>query len=91
MPKSKVRKKTAYVSPADNAALQATKASRAPKPSPAWWGPVMAGMLVVGLIYIVTYYVASDHIGFMNSLGSWNFAIGFGFLLVGLGMAVRWR
>jgi len=35
--------------------------------------------------------MASEKIGFMNSLGPWNFAVGFGLLVAGLGMAVRWR
>jgi len=51
----------------------------------------MAAFLVLGLAYIVVYYMAAESIPFMNSLGSWNFAVGFGFLVIGLGMAVRWR
>ncbi len=52
---------------------------------------VMAAFLLIGLAYIVVYYMAAESIPFMNSLGSWNFAVGFGFLIVGLGLAVRWR
>ena len=33
----------------------------------------------------------SPHIPFMGDIGGWNFAVGFGIMLLGLGMAVRWR
>jgi hypothetical protein len=92
VPKSKVRKKTSYTA-STVAASGATGGSgqKVLKPSPAWYPILMAVFLVIGLAYIVVYYMAGDSIGFMNSLGSWNFAVGFGFLVIGLGMAVRWR
>lgn len=89
MPKSKVRKKTTYT-PSPMAATN-TAGSKALKPSPTWYPFVMAAFLVIGLAYIVVYYMAAESIPFMSSLGSWNFAVGFGFLVVGLGLAVRWR
>ena len=46
---------------------------------------------MLGLAWIVVYYMAGESVPLMNNLGSWNFAVGFAFLVVGLGMAVRWR
>ena len=46
---------------------------------------------LLGLAWIVVYYMAGESVPLMSSLGSWNFAVGFAFLVVGLGMAVRWR
>jgi Cell division protein CrgA len=89
VPKSKVRKKPDYAGA--GAGVLGSSAGNKVKPSPSWYPIVMGVLLILGLAYIVVYYLASDRIGFMNSLGSWNFAIGFGFLIVGLGMAVRWR
>jgi hypothetical protein len=90
VPKSKVRKKTSYsTSPA--ALSGPATGGKAVKPSASWYPIVMVAFLVIGLAYIVVYYMAAESIPFMNSLGSWNFAVGFGFLVVGLGMAVRWR
>jgi hypothetical protein len=87
VPKSKVRKKpTAPVR-----AQSLAPGSKALAPSPTWYPIVMAVVLVIGLAYLVVYYLASEHIGFMNDLGGWNFAVGFGIMLVGLVMAVRWR
>ena len=89
MPKSKVRKKTSYTpSPA---AMSGATAARLTKPSPRWYPIVMAALLVIGLAWIVVYYMAGESVPLIKTLGSWNFAVGFGFLVVGLGMAVRWR
>jgi hypothetical protein len=87
VPKSKVRKKS--VAPVRPQSLGT--ASKALAPSPTWYPIVMAVVLVVGLAYLVVYYLANDHIGFMRDLAGWNFAVGFGIMLVGLVMAVRWR
>ena len=93
MPKSKVRKKSTYqASPASGpGAVSSGGGPKMAKPSPPWYPVVMAAFLLIGLAYIVVYYMAAESIPFMNSLGSWNFAVGFGFLIVGLGLAVRWR
>ncbi len=87
MPKSKVRKKPETATPRTVTAL----AAKAAAPSPTWYPIVMTIILVIGLAYLVTYYLASDHISFMQQLGAWNFAVGFGILILGLSMAVRWR
>jgi len=92
VPKSKVRKKSSYQpSPAAGPRAGAVGGAKAAKPSPPWYPVVMAAFLLIGLAYIVVYYMAAESIPFMNDLGSWNFAVGFGFLIIGLGLAVRWR
>ncbi|HEV2888058.1 MAG TPA: cell division protein CrgA [Jatrophihabitans sp.] len=91
VPKSKVRKKSTY-QPSPATGPRATGGgAKITKPSPPWYPILMAAFLLIGLAYIVVYYMAAESIPFMNSLGSWNFAVGFGFLIVGLGLAVRWR
>ena len=90
MPKSKVRKKSVYTPP--EGVLQSRAATaRAAKPSPRWYAWVMVGLMLIGLLWIVVYYVAGDKIPFMVSLGAWNFGIGFGAMIVGLVMSMRWR
>jgi len=92
VPKSKVRKK-------DDAPVRSSTAlpssGKALAPSPTWYPIVMAVVLVLGLAYLVVYYLTnsgtSPRIGFMADLGAWNFAVGFGVMLLGLVMAVRWR
>jgi hypothetical protein len=90
VPKSKVRKK-----PDAPLRTSTTTSARALAPSPTWYPIVMAALLLLGLAYMVVYYLTSSgtspHIPIMASLGAWNFAIGFGVMLLGLVMAVRWR
>jgi membrane protein YdbS with pleckstrin-like domain len=87
VPKSKVRKKSDVSLRERSAAIPA----RAVNPSPAWYPIVMAVVLVLGLAWMVVYYLAGEKVPLMTSLGAWNFAVGFGVMLVGLIMAVRWR
>jgi hypothetical protein len=90
VPKSKVRKKSVYTPPEGVLPSQAARA-RAAEPSPRWYAALMVALLLIGLLWIVVYYVAGDQIGFMVSLGAWNFAIGFGAMVAGLIMSMRWR
>ena len=92
MPKSKVRKKS------DASARSASslgRPTRAVAPSPSWYPIVMAVMLLLGLAYLVVYYLTNSgtdpRVPVMADLGAWNFAVGFGVMLIGLVMAVRWR
>ncbi len=90
MPKSKVRKKSVYTPP-EGVLRPQTAATRAAQPSPRWYAPAMVTLMVLGLLWIVVYYVAGDQIPFMVTLGAWNFAIGFGAMVLGLIMSMRWR
>ena len=89
MPKSKVRKKSAYTPP--EGVLQSRSQPKALRPSPRWYAPVMVALMLLGLLWIVVYYIAGDRIPFMVSLSAWNFAIGFGAMVAGLIMSMRWR
>ncbi len=91
MPKSKVRKKSAYTPPEGVLQSRTAAAARAVQPSPRWYAPLMVTLMLLGLLWIVVYYVAGDRIPFMVSLNAWNFAIGFGLMVVGLVMSMRWR
>ncbi|HEX3815868.1 MAG TPA: cell division protein CrgA [Mycobacteriales bacterium] len=89
MPKSKVRKKAVYTPPANVLPTAATQAKRK-GPSPTWYPVTMVVLMLLGLAYIVLNYLAPNLAG-IRSLGNWNFAVGFGLMIGGLGMAVRWR
>ena len=49
------------------------------------------GLMLAGLVWLVVNYLAGDKIDFMVQLGSWNFAIGFVLIVIGLFMTMRWR
>ena len=91
MPKSKVRKKSVYTPPEGVLQSRSAAQARLAQPSPRWYVALMIGLMLVGLLWIVVYYVAGDEIPFMVSLNAWNFAIGFGLMIGGLVMSMRWR
>jgi Cell division protein CrgA len=90
VPKSKVRKKSVYTPP-EGVLQSSTPRVRAAQPSPRWYAVLMVALMVVGLLWIVVFYVAGDRIPLMVSLSAWNFAIGFGAMILGLIMSMRWR
>ena len=82
MPKSRVRSKAVYTPP-----QRSTKA----KVSPRWLVPAMLGCLLLGLAWIVLYYVTSGSTPLQDSIGAWNLVIGFGFIIAGVGLSTKWR
>ena len=88
VPKSKVRKKDDAPSYSRRTPVSV---DRTLAPSPVWYPIAMAVVLVLGLAYIVVYYLAGERVPVMQDLGSWNFAISFALMVGGLAMAVRWR
>jgi hypothetical protein len=92
VPKSKVRKKP-DVAARPQSVASGPRANRAMAPSPTWYPITMVVLLVLGLAYLVVYYLTNSGSGVpvMQDLGPWNFAVGFGVMMLGLIMAVRWR
>ena len=64
--------------------------SKAAEPNPTWWVPVFVTLLVVGLLWIVVYYV-TEYKYPIGAIGVWNLAIGFVLLMSGFIMTMRWR
>jgi hypothetical protein len=65
-------------------------------PNPVWFKPVMFGFMLLGLAWIITFYISGAQLPLGGmfpevNIGSWNIAIGFGLLMVGFGMATRWK
>jgi Cell division protein CrgA len=81
VPKSRVRSKAVYTPP-----KRSTKA----KVSPPWLVPTMLGCLIVGLVWIVIYYVSQQSLP-IGPLGGWNLLVGFAFLISGVVLSTRWR
>ena len=81
MPKSRVRSKAVYTPP--------PRSSKA-KVSPRWLVPAMLGSLIVGLVWIVVFYVSQQKLP-IGALGAWNLVVGFVFLITGLVLATKWH
>ena len=88
MPKSKLRKKV-QESHAHEAQVHTTQPDL-PVESPRWLAPVMVGNFLVGLIWIVIFYVSQTTYP-IPSIGAWNMVIGFSFVGVGFSLATKWR
>ena len=82
MPESRARKKAAYTPPPQRSA--------APRTSPSWYAPLMVALLVIGLAYIVVFYLSQSQYP-IAALGPWNVVVGFGIIMAGFIMATRWR
>ena len=83
MPKSRVRKRTVYTPPPSKPARR--------KVSPPWVGPAIVACLVIGLAWIVLYYVTQGSVPGMSALGTWNLVVGFVFIIAGVTLSTRWR
>lgn len=58
--------------------------------NPAWFKPIMFGLMLVGLVWILTYYISGT--GWpVPPLGPWNIAVGFGIMFAGFLMTTRWK
>ena len=87
MPKSRIRKKVK-----EERTVQAQVVQSTPEPteSPRWLAPVMLAMFLLGLAWIVVYYITQTKYPIPN-LGAWNMGIGFIFVGIGFSLATRWR
>ena len=87
MPRSRIRKKAVYTPPSG------TSPDRTPVKfgSPVWLVPMMVTMFVVGLLWIVLYYIAGASIPGIKTLGVWNIVVGFAFIGGGFVLSTKWR
>jgi hypothetical protein len=86
VPKSRVRKKKdAYVPRAD-----ALAAPRKKQPSPTWYGVLVLGTMVIGVAWLVMYYVSGGTLP-VSKLEAWNVLVGFVWIAAGFALSTQWR
>jgi hypothetical protein len=56
-----------------------------------WVPPVFITVGLLGVAWLVTYYVGGQYIPFMTVLGNWNILIGMGGMAAAFGIATLWR
>jgi hypothetical protein len=88
MPKSKLRKKVEEQRARNQEVVVQT--SHEPLESPRWLAPTMVAAFLIGLFWIVVFYVTQTEYP-VPGIGAWNMIIGFGFIGVGFSLATRWR
>jgi hypothetical protein len=59
-------------------------------PNPVWFKPIMFGFMLLGLVWIIVFYLSNSLLPIPN-LGAGNILIGFGIMFVGFLMTTRWR
>ena len=86
MPESKSRKKKS--TPAEQPATPKAKQQGNPR----WLVPTMLTLMLLGLAWIVLYYLTAQGLGLpIPALGAWNLAVGFVLIIAGFGLTPRWR
>lgn len=83
MPKSHVRRQAGYTPPPTRSARK--------RPSPRWLAPLMVGFFLLGIAWLVVYYIGGGSTPGLSALGDWNLAIGFGLIILGFGLSTQWR
>lgn len=59
-------------------------------PNPVWFKPVMFGFMLLGLAWIIVFYISQASLP-VAALGQWNILVGFGIAFIGFLMTTRWR
>jgi hypothetical protein len=71
---------------------EGSKPAKVKAPSSRRWVPptfITVGLL--GVIWLIVYYVAGPSIPYMSDLGNWNILIGMGGMAAAFGIATLWR
>ena len=88
MPKSKLRKKVVEARAHKQEVVVETP--HGPLESPKWLAPTMVSAFLIGLFWIVIFYVTQTRYP-IPGIGAWDMIVGFSFIGVGFSLATRWR
>ena len=90
MPESRTRK-TAE----EKQKLKAQRAARRERiKAPAnrrWVPPVFIAVGMLGVAWLIVYYIAGQSVPYMSDLGNWNILIGMGAMAAAFGIATLWK
>ncbi|MFG6402543.1 MULTISPECIES: cell division protein CrgA [unclassified Microbacterium] len=68
----------------------AERSEREAAPNPVWFKPIMLGLMLIGLVWVLVFYLSAMQFP-IPGVGAWNLVIGFGIAFVGFLMTTRWR
>jgi Cell division protein CrgA len=83
VPESRPRKRQAFTPP------PARKPVRVG--GPRWVAPVMVTCWLVGLSWIVLFYLAGDNLKYFRDIGNWNLVVGMGLIATGFVLSTKWE
>ena len=84
MPESKKRKKAVYTPPPP-------AGGKKKGPSPVWLAPLMLGLFLLGIAWLVVFYLVGNDMPLVGAWGNKNLLVGFGFIIAGFGLSTQWR
>lgn len=56
-----------------------------------WVAPAFVTVGLLGVAWLVVYYIAGREVPFMNKLADWNILIGMGLMATSLGLSMLWK
>ncbi|MBE1514949.1 cell division protein CrgA [Nesterenkonia halotolerans] len=57
---------------------------------PMWYRATMIGLMIIGLLWLIVWYITQGAFP-IQSVGGWNVVIGFGIIMIGFFMTMRWK
>lgn len=85
MPESRRRKKSSIPRSSEPAA------AREDLPSGRWVPITGSALLILGLMWIVVFYIAGRDIPVMSSLENWNLLVGMALIVAGFLVFTKWK
>ena len=80
----------AWHDPAKTTTRSSSAAEGEAAPNPVWFKPIMIGLMLVGLVWVLVFYLSGMQYP-IPGIGAWNLVIGFGIAFIGFLMTTRWR
>jgi hypothetical protein len=84
VPKSRIRKKSDFTPPPVKTTTLKFSSGRV------WVAPLMLAFFLVGLAWIVTFYVTQGDWP-IGAFDNWNIVVGFGFIAGGFVVSTQWK
>nr|WP_235693431.1 MULTISPECIES: cell division protein CrgA [Cutibacterium] len=93
VPESKVRPQAKKKAQAKNrATMDERRAEKKAAPVDRSWVPkVFVPLFLLGVLWLIVYYIAGNQIPGISNLGDWNILIGMGLMAAGFGVATLWK
>lgn len=91
MPESRTRKSADEKKVRKQRSAAETKKKVKAPTSRRWVPPTFITVGLLGVAWLIVYYVAGQDVPFMSNLGNWNILIGMGGMAAAFGLATLWR
>ena len=91
MPESRTRKSADEKKVRKQRAAAETKKKVKAPTSRRWVPPTFITVGLLGVAWLIVYYVAGTDVPVMSDLGNWNILIGMGGMAAAFGLATLWR